>query len=205
MKVTYYPLGAYQANCVVVSDEQGRCIVIDPGDEAQRLQMLLNALGVTVSAILLTHVHFDHILAVRELQEITEAPLYVHAGDASALTDNARNMIPPYRLPYALKADHLLNDGDTVTVGDLTLTVLHTPGHTPGSCCYFCDGLLIAGDTLFAGSIGRTDFEGGDMSKMIGSLRRLKTLPEDTRVISGHGEETTIGYEKRYNPYLAGV
>lgn len=205
MKVTYYPVGDYQANCVFLSDEQGNAVVIDPGDEAPRLRQRLAEQHLKVGAILLTHAHFDHILAVRELQEATGAPLFIHAQDAPALSDSERSLIPPYRRPYVLTADRLLNDGDTVTVGELMLTVLHTPGHTPGSCCYRCGDLLIAGDTLFAGSAGRTDFPGGNTEALYRSLRRLAELPAETRVISGHGEETAIGYECRYNPFLAGV
>ena len=205
MKVSYYAVGGYGANCVIVSDGNGQCVVIDPGDDAERLWAILTELGDTVTAILLTHAHFDHMLAVRELQEKTGAPLYVHAAEAGALTNAARSLIPPHRFPYPLTADRFLEDGDTVQVGETALTVLHTPGHTPGSCCYYGDGVLIAGDTLFAGSIGRTDFYGGSMTEMRNSLRRLNTLPTNTRVIAGHGEETTIGYEQRYNPYLAGV
>lgn len=205
MKVTYYPVGEYQANCVFLSDEQGTTVVIDPGDEAGRLLDRLKDQHLNVKAILLTHAHFDHLLAVRELQEATGAPLYIHAEDAPALSDADISLIPPHRRPYVLTADRLLNDGDIVTVGDLTLTALHTPGHTKGSCCFLCEDLLIAGDTLFAGSVGRTDLPGGNMRTLFQSLRRLAALPGETQMISGHGEDTTIGYECRYNPFLAGV
>lgn len=205
MKGAYYPVGAYQANCVILSDENGSLAVIDPGDEAPRLLARLQESGETVVAILLTHAHFDHLLAVRELQEATGAPLYVHAADAAALTDAELSLIPPSRLPYSLTADRLLSDGDTVTVGELVLEVLHTPGHTPGSCCYRCGDLLVTGDTLFRGSVGRTDFPGGSTAALFNSLRRLAALPETLRVIAGHGEETTLGRECRCNPYLVGV
>ncbi len=205
MRVSYYPVGDYQANCVIVSDEARRAVVVDPGDEAVRLLQRLTEQELQVEAILLTHAHFDHMLAVRELIEATGAPLYVHAEDAAALSDVGRSLIPPHRRPYTLSADRLLQDGDTVTVGELVLKVLHTPGHTPGSCCYRCGDLLIAGDTLFAGSVGRTDLPGGDTAQLFQSLRRLKSLDATVRVIPGHGEETTIGYECRYNPFLAGA
>lgn len=202
MIAVYYPVGALQANCVLLSDGNGHTAVIDPGDEAPRLLTHLRELGGRVDAILLTHAHFDHMLAVRELQTATAAPLFVHEADEPALFDEMLNLMPAYRLPYALKADRLLHDGDTVTVGELTFEVLHTPGHTPGSCCYRCDDLLISGDTLFAGSMGRTDFAGGSTAEMFRSLQRLSKLPEALRVIPGHGEETTIGYECRYNPFM---
>ncbi len=202
MIAAYYPVGTLQANCVLLSDGNGHTVVIDPGDEMPRLLTHLRALGGTVDAILLTHAHFDHMLAARELQETTGAPLLMHEADEPALSDESLSLIPAYRLPYTLKAECLLHDGDTVTVGRLTLEVLHTPGHTPGSCCYRCDDLLISGDTLFAGSMGRTDFPGGNTAEMFRSLQRLSELPEAMRVIPGHGEETTIGYECRYNPFM---
>ncbi len=203
MIVSYYPVGALQANCVFVSDENGNTAVIDPGDEAQRLLKLLNESNLTVTAILLTHAHFDHMLAVRDLQQATGAPLFVHEADAPALSNEALSLVPAYLQPYVLEADRLLKDGDTVDIGSLTLTAMHTPGHTLGSCCYRCGDLLVSGDTLFAGSMGRTDLPGGDTAAMFRSLCRLSELPDETRVIAGHGEETTIGYERRYNPFLA--
>ncbi|MBR2406135.1 MAG: MBL fold metallo-hydrolase [Clostridia bacterium] len=203
MTVSYYPVGALQANCVLLSDGNGHLAVVDPGDEAPRLLALLKRCSGTVEAILLTHVHFDHILATKALQEATGAPLLVHEADEPALSNEALSLIPPQLLPYSLTADRLLRDGDTVTVGEMVLEVLHTPGHTPGSCCYRCEDVLMAGDTLFAGSMGRTDLPGGDTVAMFHSLRRLSELPDELRVIAGHGEETTIGYERRYNPFLA--
>ncbi len=205
MTVAVYPVGDYQANCTVLSDGAGHVCVIDPGDEAPRLLARLEQLGGTVDAVLLTHAHFDHLLAVRAIQEATGALLYVHEADAPALADAGLSLIPSHRLPYTLTADRLLRDGDDITVGALTLRVLHTPGHTAGSCCYRVGDTLIAGDTLLAGSIGRTDFPGGDMRQMLASLRRLAELPETMQVIAGHGESTTIGYERRYNPYMARV
>lgn len=205
MTVEYYPVGAYQANCVFWSDGNGHLAVIDPGDEAERLLARLRERGEQVAAILLTHAHFDHLLAVRELQAATGAPLYLHVLDAPALTRPELSLLPAARRPYALTADRLLHEGDTVAVGALSLTVLHTPGHTPGSCCYSAEGVLAAGDTLFAGSRGRTDFPGGDDADMRNSLRRLAALPDAVRVIAGHGEETTVGWERTHNPYMASV
>lgn len=205
MKLSYYPVGDYQANCVFLSDEEHRAVVIDPGSEAPRLLQRIREQRLQVETILLTHVHFDHLLAVRELQEATGAMLCVPAADEPALLDSNRSLIPASRQPYPLLADRLLHDGDTVTCGEMTLEVWHTPGHTPGSSCYRCGQLLIAGDTLFAGSVGRTDFPGGDAALLYQSLRRLASLPADTQVIPGHGESTTIGRELQYNPFLLGV
>ena len=195
-------VGQLAANCCLVYDEQKRAAVIDPGDEAERLLTLIETYGLQVQAILLTHVHFDHIQAVKELKEATGAPLFVHEADVPALTDPAFSMV---MFPYALNADRVLHNGDTIEIGELTFTVLHTPGHTRGSVCYHCDDTLFAGDTLCAGSIGRTDFAGGDFAAMRQSLVRLATLPSETRVVPGHGSETTIGFEKQSNPFMVGM
>lgn len=196
------PVGDLGTNCYLVYDERKNAVVIDPGAEPKRLLVLIQGDELRVQALMLTHVHFDHIQAVKELQAATGAPLLVHEADVPALTDPTLSLV---QTPYELVADRVLSDGDTVEVGDLTFTVLHTPGHTRGSVCYRCGNTLFAGDTLFAGSIGRTDFIGGDFFAMRQSLVRLATLPDDTRVASGHGEETTIGCEKRSNPFMVGM
>ncbi len=196
------PVGDLLANCCLVYDEQKHAAVIDPGDEAARLLALIETYGLQVQAILLTHVHFDHIQAARGLQAATGAPLFVHEAEVPALTDPTLSMVT---FPCDLSADRVLRDGDIVEIGQLTFEVLHTPGHTLGSVCYRCGDVLFAGDTLFAGSIGRTDFVGGDFAAMRQSLKRLATLPNDVRVIPGHGVETTIGFEKRSNPFMVGI
>lgn len=195
------PVGAYAANCYLVYDENKRAVVIDPGAEPERLLAAVAREALDVQAILLTHVHFDHIMASRELKEATGAPLYVHAADQAGLEDPTYTLAPA---SYKVTADRVLQNGDTLTVGDLTFTVLHTPGHTLGSVCYSCDGVLFAGDTLFAGGIGRTDLAGGDFNTICRSVRDLSALPPETRVLPGHGGETTIGLEKQYNPYMIG-
>ncbi len=198
----YFPVGAYSANCCLVLDANGNTAVIDPGDEAERILAHAREFSLTVRAVLLTHAHFDHMGAAAALQRATGAPLYVHEADARGLCDPRYSVLPVGDPPHA---DRLLQDGDTVTVGSLTFTVLHTPGHTTGSVCYRCENVLFAGDTLFAGSIGRTDFAGGDMTAMRQSLRRLSELPDELSVVPGHGEETTIGYEKQTNPFMIGL
>lgn len=205
MNYCCFPVGALQANCWLLWDEQKNALLIDPGDEAPRLLHALRERDLTLKAILLTHVHFDHMMAVPALQETTGAPLMVHAGDAPALTDGELSLTIWQGIPCLLTADRLLQEGDTVTVGDMELAVLHTPGHTPGSCCYRCGDDLFAGDTLFAGSVGRTDFPGGDRMAQRESLRRLAALPDTVRVLSGHESATTIGYEKYHNPYMMGL
>lgn len=196
------PVGAYQANCCLVYDESGRAVVIDPGDEAARLLAKIRENGLQVEAILLTHAHFDHIGAVQALQHETGAPLYVHEAEQKALTNPVYSMVTE---PLSFVADHVLRDNDTVTVESMTLTVLHTPGHTEGSVCYLCENTLFAGDTLFAGSVGRTDFAGGSFTALRESLVRLSALPDQVVVVPGHGAETTIGAEKRSNPFMTGL
>ena len=196
------PVGAYQANCCLVYDDRHRAVVIDPGEEAPRLLAKIQALGLQVEAIFLTHVHFDHVGAVQALQDVTSAPLYVHEAELPALTDPLYSMVTE---PLSLVADRVLQDNDTLTAGSLTFTVLHTPGHTRGSVCYLCEDALFAGDTLFAGSVGRTDFAGGSFTALRESLVRLAALPEHIKVVPGHGPETTIGMEKRSNPFMTGL
>ena len=203
MTVSYYMVGDLQVNCVVIADENANAVVIDPGDDAAELTATLRSKALNVKAVLLTHAHFDHLLAVKELQKEFNAPLWLHEAEAPALEDAGKSLIPAYRRPYILKADRLLRDGETVAVGELEFEVLHTPGHTVGSCCYRFGDVLVSGDTLFAQSIGRTDLPGGNTAQMFHSLRRLSTLPDTLRVIPGHGPETVLGYERHYNPYLS--
>lgn len=194
----------YQTNCYIVYDDQNRAAVIDPGDEAMRIMDVIHAHGLSVEAILLTHNHFDHIMAADTVLKQTGAKLYAFGADAEALQDPTRillHMSP--RDDFApLTADRVLADGDTVTVGDMSFCVMHTPGHTPGSCCYIAGDVMFSGDTLFENSIGRMDFVGGSTRDMLLSLRRLYRLTEDYTVYPGHGPATTLQREKYNNPYM---
>ncbi len=204
MNVTYFSVGQLGTNCYIVYADNGQAVVIDPGDDAQKILNTVNFHHLTVSAVLLTHAHFDHILAAQAVCAATGAMLCVGAGDAAMLGDAGRNlsaMVFPERA-VALTADRLLREGDTVLVGDETLMVLETPGHTLGGVCYQGDGVLFSGDTLFAGSIGRTDLPDGNMATLRRSLMRLASLDGDYTVYAGHGEATTLAHEKRANPYL---
>lgn len=203
MTVTYFAVGALQVNCVLIADEADNAVVIDPGDDAAELIAHIRSRKLAVKAVLLTHAHFDHLLAAYEVMEAFGAPLWLHEAEAPTLTDTGKSLIPEYRQPYVLKADRLLKDGERFVVGALEGEVLHTPGHTVGSCCYRFGDVLISGDTLFAQSIGRTDLPGGNTAQMLQSLRRLSALPDTLRVIPGHGPETVLGYERHYNPYLS--
>ncbi len=199
------PVGSLQANCWLVWDETHTAAVIDPGDEAPRLLRLLAERQLTLGAILLTHAHFDHIMAVPALREQTKAPLLIHREEAETLGNARRNLTPYGGTSLELTADRLLSDGETVTVGNMTFTVLHTPGHTPGGCCYRVEDRLFTGDTLFAGSMGRTDFPGGNSAQLSDSLRRLSVLEDHIQVLPGHEGASTIGYEKKTNPFMRGL
>ena len=204
MKYEVLPIGPIEANCSILWDDPAQAWVVDPGADGADILGFMKKRGLKAGMIVLTHGHFDHISAVNEVLAQFPVPVYLHKGDA-AFAFSPMNAMPPYRptaRPATLKTDKA--DGDTISCGGLTARLLHTPGHTPGGwCLYFeSENLLVAGDTLFAGSIGRTDFPGGNQDQMEASLRRLKALPDDTRVICGHGPQTTIGVEKRSNPYL---
>lgn len=197
-------LGELDTNCYVVWDENGRAIIVDPADEAENILTLVEKEHLTVGAVVLTHAHFDHMLAAEKLCTAIGAPLYVGQHDEAALSDPVRNLSGVFQMcpPLSIRADKTLSEGDELTVGELSFTVMETPGHTPGCICLLGDGVLFSGDTLFCDSIGRVDFPGGDVPAMVQSLRRLAKLPADTAVYSGHGPATTIGREVACNPYL---
>jgi len=200
-----YPLtvGPLGTACYVVADEAGRAAVIDPGADAGRIQTLLASMGLSLKAILLTHTHFDHMAAVDALADPSVA-LYCHAADAAGLTDPARNLSAMFGEPTLVRTEPtLLEDGDTVTVGDLCFDVWHTPGHSPGSVCYMTPEVIFSGDTLFYESVGRTDFPGSSPLHMTQSLRRLLALPGDRKVYPGHMQPTTLSHERQYNPYIS--
>lgn len=205
--------GAYQENAYLVGVCGGAAVVVDPGADAALILDALRAADASLAAVFLTHGHLDHISALPELLAAVRAPVpvLVSAADA-AWCFTERNALFPYR-PVLVPPDSLeprLADGLSLRYGDASFRVLSTPGHSPGSVCLLLEtgssgapAALFSGDTLFAGSIGRTDFEGGDDAAMAASLRRLASLPDETRVLPGHGPATTIGRERRANPYLA--
>jgi hydroxyacylglutathione hydrolase len=198
------PVGPLQANCYIVGCEQTRqAAVIDPGGDSDRILMELAKETLKVTAIVDTHGHFDHIGANKAMKAATGAPLMIHRQDApmlAHLSASAANW--GLRGENSPEPDRLLEDGDTITFGEITLKVLHTPGHTPGGISLYTPGAVFVGDTLFAGSIGRTDLGGGDFETLITAIRtKLFTLPDETVVYAGHMQKTTIGQEKKYNPF----
>lgn len=204
MNIRVLPLGIYGANCVILWQDPQQAWLFDPGYDAKTILATLKKENLQLGAIVLTHGHFDHISAVNDLLAYYPAPVYLKKED-EPLAFSPFNQMPPYpRTQRPASLDTSKGDGDSLTCGGLTATFLHTPGHTPGSWCirFEAENLMVTGDTLFAGSIGRTDFPGGSMEKMEASLQKLKQLPDALRIICGHGEESTLGEEKRTNPYL---
>ena len=205
MIVRMLTVGDLATNCYVVGCAKTlEGIVIDPGGDADRILAEVRSLNLRVSLVVDTHGHFDHTLANGMVKSATGARLAIHQADADMLTNPLKSFaFWAGSLKPGVAADVLLKDGDTVRFGQEALTVLHTPGHSPGSISLAGTGLVFAGDALFQGSIGRTDFPGGSMDLLLRSIRtRLLTLPDATVVYTGHGPATTIGEERRFNPFL---
>ncbi len=189
-----YP-GSWGSNCYLLSVGT-HALIVDPSANATSILNAAEQLGVNIEGILLTHGHFDHIVSVNELRDRTGIPLCVHEDDAELITDAHKNAFYTFfRMETAYRpAERLLHDGDVLTLGDETIKVLHTPGHSAGSVCYFCNGeFLLTGDTLFADNIGRCDLYGSDPRAMQSSLKFLRTLPKDLTIYPGHGEQARLG------------
>lgn len=194
-------VGPLQTNCYIVADEKSKkAMVVDPGDEPDRIMDIVKENGLTVEHIILTHAHFDHVGAAPDIKKETgakialnklELPLYNAATDQAAVWGYEVDPLPP--------PDMFLEEGEEIKVGGLVFKVLHTPGHSPGGICLFGEGVVITGDTLFAGSVGRTDFPGGDVNKLKTSFKRLLGLPASTEVLPGHGPSSTIKEERTGN------
>ena len=199
---TIMPVGSYGVNCVVFWNDHDQCVLVDPGQDADKLFAFIKTGNLTLEAVLLTHCHFDHIGALPSiLAKHPNLPVFAHFLDWKML-GHPLNQFPP-EYPSVPRPDNLRDilELPTACIG-FGFSVIETPGHTPGSVCLKSGDLLLTGDTLFAGSCGRTDFPGGSMSRMMDSLRRLAALPGDTLVIPGHGMFTTIARERDGNPYM---
>ncbi len=207
MDICTLSVGPLQVNCYIAACRaSNKAMVIDPGDEGERILAAVEQRGWQVELIVNTHGHFDHVGANDYLVQHTQAQLCMHRDDLPLLQVAAK-----YAESYGLPAvespppQKLLVDGDTLEVGELTFKVIHTPGHSPGGICLYCGGHLFSGDTLFAASIGRTDLPGGNLQQLLSSIRaQLMVLPDATVVHPGHGPESTIGSEKHGNPFING-
>lgn len=191
-------------NCYILWDEEKDAVILDPADEASTILTFVKEKQLRVHSVVLTHAHFDHMMAAEAVCAALDTPLLVGAGDKETLLDPRLNLSAVFLsgVSLSLPCDGVLREGDTLAVGKESLTVWETPGHTDGCLCLLGDGVVFTGDTLFYGSIGRLDFPTGDEAAMVRSLSRLMTLPSDTVVYSGHGPSTTIGRERLQNPYL---
>lgn len=205
MNIMVKQVGHLGVNCYIVSCKAtGEAVVIDPGDSAAEIAESLSAQALRVKYIVNTHGHSDHIGANSEIKRVTGAPLLIHQADAAMLEDAKLNLSQYIGRPIlSVGADRLLKDGDTIAVGHLVFSVLHTPGHTKGGICLLVNDTLFSGDTLFAESVGRCDFPGGSMPELAQSIQtKLMALPDHVTVLPGHGPGTTIGWERAHNPYL---
>jgi len=203
MKILTLPVGMMGVNCYIVRGDDQNAVLIDPGASEEKIVQTLNQEGLKPCAILLTHGHFDHIGAVTALRDRYGVPVLIGALDEEMLSDpykNASALIGAPLVPFS--ADKVLKDGETVSFAGLTFETIHTPGHTLGSVTYRCEDALFTGDTLFAGSVGRTDLYGGDFLALSASLKKIAALEDSLLVLPGHGESSVLSAERQCNPFL---
>ena len=199
------PVGPIQANCYIIGcDKTLQGVIIDPGGEGEKILQEVKRQGLDIKYIINTHGHADHIAANNFLKQKLSAQLYIHEKDTSFLTDSQSNLSSMLLNPFqSVSADRELKDGETIEVGNLNLEIIHTPGHTPGGICILQDKQLFTGDTLFAGGVGRTDLPQSDTKLLFQSIReKLLCLPDDVAIYPGHGPSSTIGRERKDNPFL---
>ena len=205
MKISIMPVGLLGTNCYLLISDKNSCAVIDPGAQPEKIAKVIKDKGLTPRYILLTHGHHDHIGGVKKLLAAFEMPLYIGQGDGELLTDDQKNRAAlryPNTDEYTINGAQLLEDGQELTLDELTIKVIATPGHTRGGVCFLCKDVIFSGDTLFRDDIGRCDLYGGDYDVMLESLQKLAALPGDYTVYPGHGENTTLEYERKNNRYI---
>lgn len=207
MLIKTITVGPLETNCYIIADEaEGKAMLIDPGDEPDRIIDVVKKNGLTIEYIVLTHAHFDHVGAVVDMKNALGGKVAVHEDEMeiyNAVKD--QGAFWGYDIEPLPPPDMLLKEADAIKLGSLIFKVLHTPGHSPGSICLLGEGVVITGDTLFQGAVGRTDFYGGDMGKLKESFKRLLTLPDDIKVLSGHGPSSTIEIERSENLFLGEI
>jgi glyoxylase-like metal-dependent hydrolase (beta-lactamase superfamily II) len=198
-------VGPFATNCYIVGDESTKeGIIIDPGDEAKKILERVDELGLDIKLILLTHGHIDHVGALKEVKEATNAEVAIHIDDANFKRYRSSGLVLGLFYPHPPAPDRLLKDGDTLDIAGMRFEVIHTPGHTAGGICLLRDGVVFSGDTLFNYGIGRSDLLGGNHSQLLESIRsKLLVLDDDTVVYPGHGDDTTIATERKGNPFLS--
>ena len=206
MRIEQYCVGQVGTNCYfIINEETKEMLIVDPGDSAQMIVEKIR-LGVLIpKAILLTHGHFDHVMAAQELAKTFDLKIYAHEEEKDTLNHPGKNVSAMIGRQDSYHADIFVKDGELLQLAGMEIKVLHTPGHTPGGCCYYLEKeqVLFSGDTLFCQSVGRTDFPGGSMSQIVRSIKsKLLALPDNVKVYPGHMDLTTIGMERRQNPFL---
>ena len=188
------PVGSLQTNCYIVwGDDSDQCLVIDPGDDPEQILAMVRARERSVAAILLTHGHFDHVGGVKAIQEVSGCKVYLHKADLD---------LPSQLTAVSIPATDYYAEGERLQIAGVEIQILHTPGHTPGSVCLVCEDVIFSGDTLFAGTCGRTDFPGGSYTQILQSLKRLAALEGNYRVLPGHAEQTSLEAERKNNPFM---
>lgn len=196
-------LGELRTNCYLIINDKGNCIVIDPADEKDKIISEIKSQNLSLKAILLTHGHFDHIMATNALKKEFDCPVIIGDADEEMLKDDLKNAAVLLGMHVEkILADKKVNDKDVLDIDDFRIKVIATPGHTKGSVCYVLEDNIFSGDTIFFECVGRTDLYGGDAVKLMTSLKKLKDLEGEYKIFSGHGRETTLSYEKEYNLWL---
>jgi glyoxylase-like metal-dependent hydrolase (beta-lactamase superfamily II) len=207
MVIKKFVVGPLENNCFIVIEEASKeCFITDPGDEPDRIMDFINENKLKVKYLICTHAHFDHVGAVPELKKETGARIVIHKDDLPIYESSQEHAsMWGFEIDPMPRPDMFVADGDSVDIGNLRFEILHTPGHSPGGICIFGEGVVITGDTLFAGSVGRTDLPGGDILKLKASFKRLMSMSDGIKVLPGHGPETTIGREKTENFFASEI